>query len=163
MLDDHFTQQWQTTMAIEQQRQKRRRHGLANYRLIRYADDFVVLVTGEQEHAQALRDEVAAVLAPMGLRLSPEKTRVVHIDDGFDFLGFHIRRMRKRGSHKRFVYTRPSAKAIASIKDRVRTMTYSSRIGVDRAVMIIVDLPRDQDGCLHARLLDAVVGRSGTA
>jgi transposase len=37
-----------------------------------------------------------------------------------------------------------------------------SRIGVDRAVTIMVDLPRDQDGCLHARLLDAVVGRSGT-
>jgi transposase len=36
-----------------------------------------------------------------------------------------------------------------------------SRIGVDRAVTIIVDLTRDQAGCLHARLLDAVVGRSG--
>ena len=38
VLDDHFTQQWQTSMAIEQQRQKRRRHGLANYRLIRLAN-----------------------------------------------------------------------------------------------------------------------------
>jgi transposase len=38
-----------------------------------------------------------------------------------------------------------------------------SRIGVDRAVTIIVDLSRDQAGCLHARLLDAVVGRSGSA
>jgi transposase len=38
-----------------------------------------------------------------------------------------------------------------------------SRMGVDRAVTIMVDLTRDQDGCLHARLLDAVVGRSGTA
>jgi transposase len=38
-----------------------------------------------------------------------------------------------------------------------------SRIGVDRAVTIMVDLTRNQDGCLHARLLDAVVGRSGTA
>ena len=38
-----------------------------------------------------------------------------------------------------------------------------SRIGTDRAVTIMVDLTRDQDGCLHARLLDAVVGRSGTA
>jgi transposase len=38
-----------------------------------------------------------------------------------------------------------------------------SRLGVDRAVTIMVDLTRDQDGCLHARLLDAVVGRSGTA
>jgi transposase len=37
-----------------------------------------------------------------------------------------------------------------------------SRIGVDRAVTIMVDLSRDQAGCLHARLLDAVVGRSGT-
>jgi transposase len=37
-----------------------------------------------------------------------------------------------------------------------------SRIGVDRAVTIMVDLTRDQDGCLHARLLDAVVGRSGS-
>ena len=124
VLDDHFTQRWQMTMAVEQQRQKRRRQGLANYRLIRYADDFVVLVTGEQEQAQALREEVATVLAPMGLRLSPEKTRVVHIDDGFDFLGFNIRRMRKRGSQKQYVYTRPSAKAIAAIKERVRTMTY---------------------------------------
>jgi transposase len=37
-----------------------------------------------------------------------------------------------------------------------------SRVGVDRAVTIMVDLTRDQDGCLHARLLDAVVGRSGS-
>ncbi len=102
-------------MATEQQRQKRRRHGQANYRLIRYADDFVVLVTGEQEHAQDLRDEAATVFARVGLRLSPEKTRVVHIDDGFDLLGFTIRRMQKRGSRKCFVYTRPSAKAIATV------------------------------------------------
>jgi len=38
-----------------------------------------------------------------------------------------------------------------------------SRVGTDRAVTIMVDLTRDQDGCLHARLLDAVVGRAGTA
>ena len=111
-------------MNTVQQRQKRRRHGAANYRLIRYADDFVVVVTGQREHAEQLRDEVTQVLAPMGLRLSPEKTQVVHIDEGFDFLGFNIRRMRKRGSHKHFIYTQPSKKAIASIKDRVRTMTY---------------------------------------
>ncbi|NCD17687.1 MAG: group II intron reverse transcriptase/maturase [Actinobacteria bacterium] len=124
VLDDHFARQWQETMATEVQRQKRRRRGEANYRLIRYADDFVVVVTGERCHAERLRDDVADVLAPMGLHLSPDKTRVVHIDDGFDFLGFHIRRMRKRGSTKWFVYTKPSTKAIAEIKRRVRTMTY---------------------------------------
>ena len=131
VLDDQFMQQWATTMATEQQRQKRRRHGQANYRLVRYADDFVIVVTGEKEHAEALRERVADVLAPMGLRLSAEKTRVASLDDGFDFLGFHIRRMRKRGSAKFFVYTVPSRKAIASIKARVRAMTYRATLHRD--------------------------------
>jgi RNA-directed DNA polymerase len=68
------------------------------------------MVRGERRHAEALREEVAAVLAPLGLRLAPEKTRVVHIDDGFDFLGHHIRCRRKRGTNKRYVYTRPPRK-----------------------------------------------------
>lgn len=130
-LDEYFMQQWQTLMFNEQQRQKRKRHGLANFRLVRYADDFVVLVTGEKEHAEALQAVVADVLAPMGLRLSAEKTRVVHIDDGFDFLGFNIRRMRKRGSRKSYVYTKPSTKAVASIKGRVRAMTYRHTLHLD--------------------------------
>jgi len=52
----------------------------------------------------------------MGLRLSPDKTRVVHIDDGFDFLGFNIRRMRKRGSNKSYVYTRGRHGVKASLR-----------------------------------------------
>ncbi len=127
-LDDHFAQRWNQDMATEVQRQRRRRRGETNYRLIRYADDFVIVVTGRREHAERLHDEVAAVLAPMGLRLAPEKTRVAHIDHGFDFLGFRIRRMRKRGSNKWFVYTMPSTKAIASIKGRVKAMTYRSTL-----------------------------------
>jgi len=55
----------------------------------------VLMVTGDRHHAEALREEVSAVLAPLGLRLAPEKTRVVHIDEGFTFLGFDIRRLRK--------------------------------------------------------------------
>ena len=102
---------------------KRRRAGLANYRLVRYADDFVVLVAGTKAHAETLREEVAAVLAPMGLRLSEAKTTVCHIDEGFDFLGFRIQRKRKRGTTKRVVYTYPSKKALASIVGRVRALT----------------------------------------
>ena len=99
-LDDHFDRQWQQQMGPEYQRAKRRRNGMANWKIIRYADDFVIMVSGDRHHAEALREEVAAVLAPLGLRLAPEKTRVVHIDEGFDFLGFHIRRQRKRGTQK---------------------------------------------------------------
>jgi len=125
-LDDHFDRQWHQEMGTQAQRQKRRRNGQGNWKIIRYADDFVLMVSGDRQHAEALREEVAAVLAPMGLRLAPEKTRVVHIDEGFDFLGHHIRRMRKRGTQKYYVYTKPSKKAIASIMDKVTAKTYRS-------------------------------------
>ena len=131
VLDDEFARRWTQEMGTANLRNRRRYHGEATYRLIRYADDFVIVVKGERADADQLREEVAVVLVPMGLRLSPDKTRVVHIDDGFDFLGFHIRRMRKRGSHKSFVYTKPSTKAIASIKARVKAMTYRATLHRD--------------------------------
>ena len=136
-LDDHFDQQWRQDMGTSHQREKRKKKGQGNWRLIRYADDFVLMVAGERHHAEALRDQVTAVLAPLGLRLSPEKTRVVHIDEGFDFLGFHIRRMRKRGTSKHYVYTTPSRKAIQAIKDRVSELTYRSTRHQDLAEVII--------------------------
>jgi len=52
------------------------------------------------------------VLAPMGLRLSEEKTRVVHLDEGFDFLGFRIQRRHRAGTNKRQVYTYPSKRPL---------------------------------------------------
>ena len=54
------------------------------------------------------------MLAPIGLRLSEEKTRVAHIDEGFDFLGWRIQRHQKRGGIKRYVYMYPAKKALAS-------------------------------------------------
>jgi RNA-directed DNA polymerase len=125
-LDEYFDRQWHQEMGTDKQRAKRRRNDLGNWKLIRYADDFVLMVAGDRHHAQALHEEVAAVLAPMGLRLAPEKTAVVHIDEGFDFLGHHIRRMRKPGTQKHYVYTRPSRKAIQAIRDKVSARTYRS-------------------------------------
>jgi RNA-directed DNA polymerase len=125
-LDDHFDQEWRQHMSTDYRRAKRKKNGMANYRIIRYADDFVVMVSGDRHHAEELREEVSAVLAPLGLRLAPEKTAVVHIDEGFDFLGFHIRRQRKRGTRKWYVYTKPSRKAIQSVKDKVSERTYRS-------------------------------------
>src|SRR5262249_42287551 len=124
--DEHFDRQWRQEMGSKYQRIKRARNGLGNWRLIRYCDDFVVVVAGERRHAEALREQVATVLAQLGLRLSPDKTRLVHIDEGFDFLGMHIRRLRKRGTQKYYVYTKPSKKAIQAIKDKVKARTYRS-------------------------------------
>jgi RNA-directed DNA polymerase len=77
----------------------RRRAGLANYAYIRYADDFVVLCNGTREQAEAMREEVRSFLATsLHLTLSMGKTRITHLNDGFDFLGFTVRRsMGRRG------------------------------------------------------------------
>lgn len=128
VLDDHFDQQWRQQMGSEYQRAKRKRNGQGNWKLIRYADDLVLMVSGDRHHAEALREEVSAVLTPLGLRLALEKTRAVHIDEGFDFLGFTIRRLRKRGTNKHYVYTVPSKKAIQAIKDKVKAKTLRSTL-----------------------------------
>ena len=139
-LDDHFHQQWQQQMGTKWRRERRKKNGQGNWRLVRYCDNFVLMVAGDRHQAEALREEVSAVLASLGLRLAPEKTQVVHIEhEGFTFLGFDIRKMRKRGSSKYHVYTTPSKKAIASIKDKVKAKTYRStrHMNLDQVIRIL--------------------------
>jgi hypothetical protein len=92
-------------MATSSRRVRRRRQDLPNWRVVRYADDFVVLVHGSRDDVNHLRKDVADVLRPLGLRLSTAKTQVVHMSDGFDFLGFRVQWRRKYGSNKWHVYT----------------------------------------------------------
>jgi RNA-directed DNA polymerase len=132
-LDEHFARQWEPNPG---KRERRARKGLGNWRICRYADDFVVMVKGTRQHAEALRAEAAVALAPLGLRLAEEKTRIVCIDEGFDFLGFTIRRMRKRGTSRYYVYTVPSRKAIQAIKDKVSAMTHRSTLNQDLATLL---------------------------
>jgi RNA-directed DNA polymerase len=104
------------------QRAVRRHRGQGNYRVIRYADDWLLMVSGTREHALQMREHAAAVLAPMGLRLSAEKTKITHIDQGLDFLGWHIQRHRKRGTNRYYVYTYPSRKAIKAATVKVKAI-----------------------------------------
>ena len=60
----------------------------------------------------------------MGLRLSPEKTLITHIDEGLDFLGWRIQRHRKRGTSKHYVYIYPAKKALWAITARVKTICW---------------------------------------
>lgn len=87
----------------------------------------VILVCGTKAHADALWDEVVAELAPLGLRLSETKSRVCHLDEGFDFLGFRIQRRRRKGTNTWAVYTYPSKKALLSVTAKVRALTARSR------------------------------------
>jgi len=124
-LDEHMTEPWKPggPMSTPGKRTCRRSKGAPTWRIIRYADDFVILVNGTRPHTEALREDVAAVLAPLGLRLSSAKTQVVHMSDGFDFLGFRIRWKRKRGSGKWYVYTFIADRPVRALKAKIRALT----------------------------------------
>jgi RNA-directed DNA polymerase len=125
-LDEHFTAMWEDggSMSTQKQRWKLRQAGAPTYRLVRYADDFVVMVHGSEADTLAVREHVAQIIAPIGLRLSQEKTRVVHMSEGFDFLGFRIQWRRKKGTTgKYYVYTFIADRPIRSVKQKIRDLT----------------------------------------
>jgi RNA-directed DNA polymerase len=128
VLDEHVMEPWKSggAMSTHGKRDYRHRKGRPTWRIVRYADDFVILVHGAREDTEALREDVARTLAPMGLRLSPAKTQVVHMGDGFNFLGFRIRWKRKRGTNKRYVYTFIADRPIRTLKAKIRALTHKT-------------------------------------
>src|SRR5205085_4291703 len=91
-------------------------------RLVRYADDFVIQC-GTREHAERALAWAREQLTGLGLRLHPEKTRVVADREGFDFLGFHHRRVplrRQGGKPSSGVLRWPSRKANQRFRLRVQ-------------------------------------------
>jgi group II intron reverse transcriptase/maturase len=75
------------------EKRKRRLQGQANFIHIRYADDFIVMCNGTRAQAEAMKEELSQFLSTeLKLKLSKEKTKITHINDGFTFLGFEIKR-----------------------------------------------------------------------
>src|SRR5215216_3636438 len=120
-LDRHYQADWQEMSRSPGRRQHLQRSGHPTYRLVRYADDLVLLARGTREQAQALLDQLAGRVQALGLQLKSEKTAITHIDKGFLFLGQRIVR-RPQGS-KRHVYTFVSNEALASIRRKVKALT----------------------------------------
>jgi RNA-directed DNA polymerase len=105
---------------------------LRGYQLTRYADDWVVTCKSAAE-ARAAVDAARRILKQLGVELHPQKTRIVHVRHGFEFLGYKI----KRGTAKLYLpaskirsqarqgalYAYPKAKSIHRFMDRVRART----------------------------------------
>ena len=81
----------------------------------------------------------AGVLTPLGLRLSPAKTRIVHMSEGFDFLGFRIQWKRKRGTNKWYVYTFIADRPFRSVKAKIRALTPRTSQHDLRALLIRIN------------------------
>ncbi len=105
------------------------------YRMVRYADDFVILCRSEKEAQEAL-EEVRRWTEAAGLRLHPEKTRIVDVDQpgGFDFLGYHF----ERG------YRWPRRRSIKKFRADIRKKTKRTR--GDSLQTIILDVNRTLRG-----------------
>jgi RNA-directed DNA polymerase len=82
--------------------------------VVRYADDLVALCHSQRQ-AEQIKVRLAEWLAPRGLAFNEEKTRIVHLSAGFDFLGFSVRR------YGATLLTKPSTAAIQRIRERLRT------------------------------------------
>ncbi|MFD1363716.1 group II intron reverse transcriptase/maturase [Actinoplanes sichuanensis] len=96
--------------------------------LIRYADDFVALCRTRDEAIQ-VKARLAAWLTPRGLTFNEDKTRVVDLDEGFDFLGFNVRR------YHGLLLIKPSKTAVRRIRKRLRTEVRALR-GSNAAAVI---------------------------
>ena len=106
----------------EKNRRRRRKEGNAFY--LRYADDFVVAWNGSKEKARQLKADLSAFLTDnLQLELSPEKTHITHVTDGFDFLGFTVKRVidPNRGYNNLISY--PSKKSVLKMKRKIKDMT----------------------------------------
>lgn len=95
------------------------RHGKSKVKglkvhVVRYADDFVITGGSQELLENEIRPWIEAFLAQRGLRLSPEKTKVVHINEGFDFLGWNFRK------YKGKLLIKPSKKNVQAFYRKVR-------------------------------------------
>lgn len=112
-------------------------------KLVRYADDFVVLC-GRRSQAQEARRRLEQILATLRLRLHPTKTRLVELGlgkDGFEFLGCYLRIVRSHFKGKRYLFRWPSLRALQAIRDRVRDLTdRRRRAGMRDIREVILDL-----------------------
>jgi RNA-directed DNA polymerase len=96
--------------------------------LVRYADDLVVLCHSRHQAEQA-QARLAAWLAPRGLAFNEDKTRIVTLEEGFDFLGFTVRRYRGK------LLIKPAKAAVRRIRERLRTEMRSLRGANAQAVI----------------------------
>ena len=90
---------------------------------VRYADDFVVFCETKDDAEEVVRI-LGTWLAERGLSLAPDKTRIVHLSEGFDFLGFNVRQYRARGGAKSGMVTliKPSKKSVKRIMEKLKAV-----------------------------------------
>jgi RNA-directed DNA polymerase len=107
-----------------------RKNNTHKIHLIRYADDFVVTASNKEILENKVKPLIKNFLETRGLELSPEKTKITHITEGFNFLGQNIR-MYSKGK----LLIRPTKDAVKSVKEKLKAIIVRHR-GSQAAVLI---------------------------
>ena len=102
----------------------------ANAHLVRFADDYVILV-GKPERMAEAKATLDRIVADLGLTLNAEKTRIVSAEEGFDFLGFRFKRYYYPPRKKRITKWFPSPKSEARVRSRIREMTQPRQLATE--------------------------------
>ena len=110
-------------------RLQRRFKGRHKVNLVRFADDFVITGASRALLENEVKPLVVQFLAERGLELSEEKTRIVHIEQGFDFLGFNVRKYNGK------LLIKPAKSSIAAVKEKVRDV-FNSGISLPQDALI---------------------------
>ncbi|MEW9674459.1 group II intron reverse transcriptase/maturase [Ammoniphilus sp. 3BR4] len=92
------------------------------HKYVRYADDFVILCRSKAAAERVCESMRKFLEGQLGLQVHPTKTRVVHVDESFDFLGYTFYSW-KDNDGKRTIYRRPRDKAVEKLKDTIRKLT----------------------------------------
>lgn len=90
-----------------------------NARMIRYADDIVILTDRDPEYAMHMAERILSILS---LELNPEKSRITTGKEGFDFLGFHFVREPSKLTGKESTYVYPGAKSVRKFRENIRSI-----------------------------------------
>jgi len=102
------------------------------FRLTRWADDFVVLCQTREEAQRALAVAERFLREALGVELHPQKTRVVHVSQGFEFLGYKVKQgaghrlpaHKRRGrSNPQNLYAIPREKSVKRFQEQIRALT----------------------------------------
>jgi RNA-directed DNA polymerase len=109
-----------------------RRMAEEGFRLTRWADDFVVLCQTREEAQRALASAERILREELGVELHPQKTRIVHVSQGFEFLGYKVKQgtghrlpasKRRSRANPQNLYAIPREKSVKRFREQIRALT----------------------------------------
>jgi len=131
--------QWvkQYTDRSRRQKRKYRKKGSGNWMYVRYADDFIMLTNGRKQDAEKMKNRLTEYLdTELDLTLSKKKTNITHVNDGLDFLGFHVERSENSKGEMQTQITIPK-ESIDDFREKIYVATNRSQMNMSESKKIL--------------------------